>query len=114
MKEQSLSDLQKIEANLLVHEFWHISRISRRRGCQPGYLRQCRHDLVVFLLENSLFATDYFCLRLQVTFALGLQYRGGPRNMKPMRPPPAAICFMTYFYRAGGDGPFAPLHPLLV
>ena len=40
--------------------------------------------------------------------------RGGPRNMKSMRPPSAAIFFMTYFYRArGGHGPLAPLDPLL-
>ena len=35
--------------------------------------------------------------------------RGGPRNMKSMRPPLVAIFFMTYFYRArGGHGPLAP------
>ena len=28
--------------------------------------------------------------------------RGGPRNMKSMRPPSAAIFFMTYFHRARG------------
>ena len=38
--------------------------------------------------------------------------RGGPRNMKSMRPPSAAIFFMTYFYRAGG-GAMAPLAPPL-
>ena len=33
----------------------------------------------------------------------------GARNMKSMRPPSAAIFFMTYFYRArGGHGPLAP------
>ena len=33
----------------------------------------------------------------------------GPRNMKSMPPPLAAIFFMTYFYRArGGHGPLAP------
>ena len=36
--------------------------------------------------------------------------------MKSMRPPSAAIFFMTYFYRArGGHGPLGPpLDPLLV
>ena len=35
--------------------------------------------------------------------------RGGPRNMKSMRPPSVAIFFMTYFYRArGGMAPSAP------
>ena len=34
--------------------------------------------------------------------------RGGPRNMKSMRPPLAAIFFMTYFHRArGGHGPLS-------
>ena len=36
--------------------------------------------------------------------------RRGPRNMKSMRPPLAAIFFMTYFYRARG-GIMAPLAP---
>ena len=36
--------------------------------------------------------------------------RGGPRNMKSMRPPSAAIFFMTYFHRAGG-GAMAPSAP---
>ena len=36
--------------------------------------------------------------------------RGGPRNMKSMRPPSAAIFFMTYFYRARG-GPWPPWPP---
>ena len=35
--------------------------------------------------------------------------RGGARNMKSMRPPSAAIFFMTYFHRArGGHGPLGP------
>ena len=35
--------------------------------------------------------------------------RGGPRNMKSMRPPSAAIFFMTYFHIAGGGhGPLGP------
>ena len=35
--------------------------------------------------------------------------RGGPRNMKSMRPPSVAIFFMTYFHRAGGAmAPSAP------
>ena len=38
--------------------------------------------------------------------------RGGPRNMKSMWPPSAAIFFMTYFYRArGGHGPLGPPPP---
>ena len=38
----------------------------------------------------------------------------GPRNMKSMRPPSAAIFFMTYFHRAGGPWPpRPPLDPLL-
>ena len=42
--------------------------------------------------------------------------RGGPRNMKSMWPPSAAIFFMTYFHRArGGHGPLgSPLDPLLI
>ena len=28
---------------------------------------------------------------------------GGARNMKSMRPPLAAIFFVPYFYRAGGE-----------
>ena len=41
---------------------------------------------------------------------------GGPRNMKSMRLPLAAIFFMTYFHRArGGHGPLGPpLDPLLL
>ena len=31
--------------------------------------------------------------------------------MKSMRPPSAAIFFMTYFYRAGGGGPWPPWPP---
>ena len=34
----------------------------------------------------------------------------GPRNMKSMWPPLAAIFFMTHFYRAGGGG-MAPSAP---
>ena len=35
--------------------------------------------------------------------------------MKSMRPPLAAIFFMTYFHRAGGAmAPSAPLDPLLI
>ena len=37
---------------------------------------------------------------------------GGPRNMKSMWPPLAAIFFMTYFYRAWG-GAWPPRHPPL-
>ena len=33
--------------------------------------------------------------------------------MKSMRPPLAAIFFMTYFHRAGGHDPLAPPDPLL-
>ena len=33
--------------------------------------------------------------------------------MKSMRPPLAAIFFMIYFHRAGGNGPSVPLDPLL-
>ena len=43
--------------------------------------------------------------------------RGGPRNMKSMGPPLAAIFFMTYFHRArGAMAPSAPppLDPLLI
>ena len=36
--------------------------------------------------------------------------RGGPRNMKSMRAPLAAIFFMTYFHRPGG--PWPPRPPL--
>ena len=36
--------------------------------------------------------------------------RGGARNMKSMRPPSAAIFFMTYFHRARGRG-HGPLGP---
>ena len=40
--------------------------------------------------------------------------RGGPRNMKSMRLPLAAIFFMTNFYTAGGAmTPSPPLNPLL-
>ena len=42
---------------------------------------------------------------------------GGPRNMKSMWPPLAAIFFMTYLYRAGGGGmapSVPPLDPLLL
>ena len=36
--------------------------------------------------------------------------KGGPRNMKSMRPPLAAIFFMTYFYKPGeAMTPSAPL-----
>ena len=35
---------------------------------------------------------------------------GGPRNMKSMRLPSAAIFFMTYFHRARG-GPWPPRPP---
>ena len=38
---------------------------------------------------------------------------GGPRNMKSMWPPLAAIFFMTYFYRAWGEGGMAPSAPPL-
>ena len=42
--------------------------------------------------------------------------RGGPRNMKSMWPPLAAIFLMTYFYRAWGAMPPSapPLDPLLL
>ena len=33
------------------------------------------------------------------------QVKGGPRNMKSMQPPSAAIFFMTYFYRTGAPWP---------
>ena len=36
--------------------------------------------------------------------------RGGPRNLKSMRPPLVAIFFMTYFHRARG-GPWPPRPP---
>ena len=53
-----------------------------------------------------------FFLKLVETSSSGSsgQVRGA-RNM--MRPPLAAIFFMTNFYRAGGAGPLAPPDPLL-
>ena len=54
-------------------------------------------------------------LRLRASSGSSGRVRGGPRNMKSMRPPSAAIFFMTYFHRAGGGhGPLGPpLDPLL-
>ena len=42
-------------------------------------------------------------------FSIGSSGRVGPRNMKSMWLPLAAIFFMTYLYRAGGAWP--PRHP---
>ena len=36
---------------------------------------------------------------------------GGPRNMKSIFPPLAAIFLMTYFYRTGGGGAWPPRPP---
>ena len=48
---------------------------------------------------------------LKISSGSSGRVRGGPRNMKSMRPPLAAIFFMTYFYRARG-GPWPPRPPL--
>ena len=119
-----------------MNEFWHTARIPRRRGRQPGYLRQCRRDLLVFLLENSLFTTDYFCLRLQVTFALGLQYAGwetkkqetyavtsggqsvlwliftGPGGMVPLPPPGSTTGLMTRVYFCTSGRQWLKIHQI--
>ena len=58
-------------------------------------------------MSNSMIADQWRIQRLG---------KGGPRNMKSMRLPLAAIFFMTYFHRAGGGGGMAPLplDPLLL
>ena len=68
------------------------------------------------LQKVMFFDTDFLLQRLIVSSGSSGRVRGGARNMKSMRPPSAAIFFMTYFHRARGGAmaPSVPLDPLLI
>ena len=64
----------------------------------------------VFITE---FPRDCFTMGIPSSGSSGrVRGGGGPRNMKSMRPPSAAIFCMTYFHRAG-EGAMEPSAPLL-
>ena len=61
--------------------------------------------LTLTLKEIKMIQTYQSCI-----LSSGSSSRGGPRNMKSMQPPLAAIYFMTYFHRAG-RGAWPPRPP---
>ena len=70
---------------------------------------QCAGGPYRTLLECILVQQIYIHISIGSSGRVG----GGPRNMKSMWPPLAAIFFMTSFYRTrGGHGPLAPPPPL--
>ena len=69
------------------------------------------NKLVVRILLEYIFIYLRFNLTLSTSSSGSSSQVGGPRNMKSMQPNLASIFFMTYFYRAGGEGGHGPLGP---
>ena len=84
------------------------------------------HDVTLFKSVDVFFITvpTKYCVHAHFNKLPSIGSSGrwggrGPRNMKSIWPPSAAIFFMTYLYRAGGGGggewpPRHPLDPLLL
>ena len=94
--------------------FWHLRSVSHvmwinRRSRATWWTFWGYRKWVMYLILMSALCLLKIFLRNKHSSGSSGRVRGEPRNMKSMRPPSAAIFFMTYFYRAeGGHGPLGP------